>query len=331
MTDERIVEVRELKVYFPIRAGFLGFSRGERYVRAVDNVSFALRRGETMSLVGETGSGKTTTARTMMRLMEPTSGTVLFEGRDIFQLSGSDMRLLRRKMQIVFQDPFASLNPRKTVGEIVGRPLVVHGIAKGSQMRQQAIELLEMVGLAPGIQMVDRYPHEFSGGQRQRVGVARALASRPELIVLDEPVSSLDISIRSQILNLLQELKAQLNLTYLVIAHDLSVVRYMSDRVAVMYLGKIVEMTESETLFMNPQHPYTKALLASIPIPDPLVKRQKIRLQGEIPSPVNIPSGCRFHSRCPIAQPVCKEVEPELQEVDGHLVACHLVHARRVH
>jgi oligopeptide/dipeptide ABC transporter ATP-binding protein len=325
MTMERLIEVENLKVHFPLSTSYFGPMRGRsRYVRAVDGISFVVHKGETFSLVGETGSGKTTTARAMIRLIEPTSGRILFRGKDMSALSSEEMRSLRRKIQIVFQDPFASLNPRKTVGEIVGRPLAVHGLTRGSEMRQEAIQLLEMVGLAPGAQFLDRYPHEFSGGQRQRIGVARALALKPELIVLDEPVSSLDISIRSQILNLLQDLRARFGLAYVLIAHDLSVVRYLSDKVAVMYLGKTVEIAESESLFINPKHPYTKALLASIPIPDPSVRREKIHLRGEMPSPINVPTGCRFHPRCPQAKPTCRELEPALQQIDGHLVACHM-------
>jgi oligopeptide/dipeptide ABC transporter ATP-binding protein len=326
LPTDRFVEVADLTVHFPIKTGFLDIFKGRGgplFVRAVDGVSFGINKNETMSLVGETGSGKTTLARTIMRLIEPTSGRVFFEGRDLFRISTDEMRSLRQEMQIVFQDPFASLNPRKTVAEIVGRPLIIHGKAKGSAVRQSAAELLEMVGLIPGSRFLDRYPHEFSGGQRQRIGIARALAPKPRLLVLDEPVSSLDISIRSQILNLLQRLKNELGLTYFLIAHDLSVVRYLSETVGVMYLGKIVELAESESLFENPQHPYTKALLASIPIPDPTVKREKVRLQGEMPSPINIPSGCRFHPRCPCAKKICSESEPELTDIEGHLVACH--------
>jgi oligopeptide transport system ATP-binding protein len=326
MPTDRFVEVTDLRVHFPVKTGFLDMfkrRKGPLFLRAVDGVSFGINKNETMSLVGETGSGKTTLARTIMRLIDPTSGRIFFEGRDLFRISAEEMRNLRREMQIVFQDPFASLNPRKTVEEIVGRPLILHGIAKGSEVRQSVAELLEMVGLSPGSRFLDRYPHEFSGGQRQRIGIARALAPKPRLLVLDEPVSSLDISIRSQILNLLQKIKAELGLTYFLIAHDLSVVRYLSDTVGVMYLGKIVELAESETLFENPQHPYTKALLASIPIPDPTVKREKIRLHGEMPSPIDVPQGCRFHPRCPCPKKICAESEPELIEMKGHLVACH--------
>jgi oligopeptide transport system ATP-binding protein len=326
-----MVEVKDLKVYFPVRAGILSsFVTTKRlFVRAIDVVNFAIQQGETLALVGETGSGKTTTARAIMHLIEPTSGTVLFKGQDIFALSESEMRALRRYMQIVFQDPFASLNPRKTVEEIVGPPLVIHGIAEKGELRMQVIELLDMVGLSPGAKLLDRYPHEFSGGQRQRIGIARALAPRPELLVLDEPVSSLDISIRSQILNLLQDLKSKFGFTYLLIAHDLSVVRYLSDRVAVMYLGKIAELAESESLFPDPQHPYTEALLSSIPVPDPEVKRKKTPLKGEISGSDRLPSGCRFHPRCPFAQKICSEVEPELRNVKGHSVACHFPASER--
>jgi oligopeptide transport system ATP-binding protein len=326
-----IVEVKDLKVYFSVRTSILGsLVRTKRvFVRALDVVNFTIQEGETLALVGETGSGKTTTARAIMGLIEPTSGTVLFKGQDIFALSETEMRSLRRQMQIVFQDPFASLNPRKTVEEIIGRPLLIHGLAEKNNLRNKVIELLEMVGLSPGIKFLDRYPHEFSGGQRQRIGIARSLAPHPELLVLDEPVSSLDISIRSQILNLLQDLKEKLGFTYLLIAHDLSVVRYLSDRVVVLYLGKIVELADSESLFVKPEHPYTEALLASIPIPNPEIKRQKIKLRGERPSSVRIPSGCRFHPRCPYAQEICSEREPELRDVKGHLVACHFPTSER--
>ncbi|HKM78939.1 MAG TPA: oligopeptide/dipeptide ABC transporter ATP-binding protein [Candidatus Bathyarchaeia archaeon] len=326
-----IVEVKDLKVYFSVRTSILGsLVRSKRvFVRALDVVNFTIQQGETLALVGETGSGKTTTARAIMGLIEPTSGTVLFKGQDIFALSETEMRSLRRQMQIVFQDPFASLNPRKTVEEIIGRPLLIHGLAEKNNLRNKVIELLEMVGLSPGIKFLDRYPHEFSGGQRQRIGIARSLAPQPELLVLDEPVSSLDISIRSQILNLLQDLKEKLGFTYLLIAHDLSVVRYLSDRVVVLYLGKIVELADSESLFVKPEHPYTEALLASIPIPNPEIKRQKVKLRGERPSSVRIPSGCRFHPRCPYTQKICSEKEPELRDVKGHLVACHFPTSER--
>lgn len=323
MEDKVLVRVENLKKYFPITRGII-FQKTIGYIRAVDDVSFFIRKGETFGLVGESGSGKTTVGRTILQLYRPTSGKVYFDGIDLTALKGEELRRMRRRMQIIFQDPYASLNPRMTVGDIIGEPLEIHGIAKGKEKRERVMELLQIVGLNP--YFINRYPHEFSGGQRQRIGVARALAMYPEFIVCDEPISALDVSIQAQIINLLEELQERFGLTYLFIAHDLAVVRHISDRVAVMYLGKIVELTDRDTLYNNPLHPYTQALLSAIPIPDPVVeeRRRRIILKGEIPSPANPPPGCRFHTRCPVVMDICKEVEPEFKDVGGeHWVACH--------
>ena len=320
-----LVEVRNLKKYFPIRSGII-IQREVAAVKAVDGVSFDVYEGETLGLVGETGCGKSTTGRTILQLYRATSGSVKFEGQELTTLKGEALRKMRRKMQMVFQDPYASLNPRMSVGRIVAEPLVVHNIGTRKEREERVAELLELVGLNP--YFVRRYPHEFSGGQRQRIGLARSLALNPNFIVADEPISALDVSIQAQVVNLLQRLQQDLNLTYLFIAHDLSMVRHLCNRVAVMYLGKIVEVAESEELYTNPLHPYTQALLSAVPVPDPVVeeKRQRIILKGDVPSPVNPPKGCHFNTRCPVSIDVCYDQDPELIEVQpGHWVACHRV------
>jgi oligopeptide transport system ATP-binding protein len=324
MNGTALIRARDLYKYFPIYAGLT--SRHVADVRAVDGVSFAIEEGETLGLVGESGSGKTTIGRLLLRLLPATKGEILFEERNVLAMKRAEIRRLRRSMQIIFQDPFASLNPRMTVGEIVAEPLRIHGLASGKEMDDRVRELLELVGLQP--YHANRYPHEFSGGQRQRVGVARALAVHPKFIVCDEPVSALDVSIQAQVINLLEELQAKFKLTYLFIAHDLSVVRHISTRVAVMYVGKIVELADRDELYQNPLHPYTQALLSAIPIPDPQLeqRRKRIVLTGDIPSPVNPPSGCRFHTRCPVAFDRCVTEEPPLREyTPGHVAACHWV------
>ncbi len=324
--DEILLEVKGLKKYFPITEGII-IQRHKGDIKAVDGLDFYIRRGETLGLVGESGCGKSTTGRTILQLYEPTAGEVWFKGVNIAKLRGEKLRRMRRDMQMIFQDPYASLNPRMTVGNIIGEPLEVHGLARGKEKQERVQELLEVVGLNP--YFINRYPHEFSGGQRQRIGVARALAVNPDFIVCDEPISALDVSIQAQIINLLEQLQADFELTYLFIAHDLAVVRHISDRVAVMYLGKIVEIADRADLYENPLHPYTKALLSAVPIPDPVVEegRERIILTGDVPSPANPPSGCRFHTRCPIMQrPICVEEEPALYDRGGeHFVACHLV------
>ena len=317
-----ILEVRHLVKHFQVSTGLFGGGSG--VVKAVDDVSFSIRRGETLGLVGESGCGKTTTGRCILKLEQPTSGDVIFEGRSMTSMGERELRRLRRKIQVIFQDPYSSLNPRMTVGQIIAEPLAVHGIVPGRGARMARVrELLSHAGLLPT--MADRYPHELSGGQRQRVGIARALAMEPSLIICDEPVSALDVSIQAQIINLLEDLQARFGLTYLFVAHDLSVVRHISDRVAVMYLGKIVEITDRKSLYEDPQHPYTKALLSAVPIPDPAVEatRERIVLGGEVPSPLNPPSGCVFHPRCPIAVDDCRRVVPELREISpDHRAAC---------
>ena len=325
--DDVLLDVRDLVMHFPLTQGII-FQRKVGAVRAVDGVSFAIKRGETLGLVGESGCGKSTTGRAVLQLYKPTSGTVFFEGQDLTRLRGEQMRRMRRKVQMIFQDPYASLNPRMTVGSIIGEPLEIHGLARGREKQQRVQELLSVVGLNP--YFANRYPHEFSGGQRQRIGIARALAVNPSFIVCDEPISALDVSIQAQIINLLEELQNEFGLTYLFIAHDLSVVRHISDRIAVMYLGKIVELADHLELYRNPLHPYSKALLSAVPIPDPLVerKRERIILTGDVPSPVNPPPGCRFHTRCPLADTICREKEPEFREVvPGHWAACHFAEA----
>ncbi len=318
---QALLEVRGLVKYFPITKGII-LSRQVGAVKAVDGVSFFINRGETLGLVGESGCGKSTTGRLILRLIEATSGEIHFEGRNILKLGREEMRELRKDMQIIFQDPYASLNPRMTVGDIIGEPMEIHRIARGREKDKRVKELLEVVGLSP--MHARRYPHEFSGGQRQRIGVARALAVNPKLIICDEPVSALDVSIQAQVINLLQDLQREFGLTYLFIAHDLSVVKHISDRVAVMYLGKIVELAAKHELYNNPQHPYTEALLSAVPIPDPTKRKHRIILEGDVPSPISPPSGCRFHTRCRYAQEVCSREDPEFVDIgDLHFVACH--------
>jgi len=318
---EVLLEVKDLVKHFPITKGIV-ISRKVGAVKAVDGVSFHINRGETLGLVGESGCGKSTTGRLILRLIEATSGEIIFEGKNILKLGREEMRELRKDMQIIFQDPYASLNPRMTVGDIIGEPMEIHRIARGREKDKRVRELLEVVGLSAF--HARRFPHEFSGGQRQRIGIARALAVRPRLIICDEPVSALDVSIQAQVINLLQDLQREFGLTYLFIAHDLSVVKHISDRVAVMYLGKIVELAAKHELYNNPQHPYTEALLSAVPIPDPTKKKQRIILEGDVPSPINPPSGCRFHTRCRYAQDICSVEDPPFVDIgDSHFVACH--------
>ena len=318
-----LVEVRDLKMYFPVKQGIL-WQRKVADIKAVDGINFVIRRGETLGLVGESGCGKTTTGRCVLQLYRPTGGQVLFEGEDLTKMNNAQVRVFRRRMQMIFQDPYSSLNPRMNCGSIVGEPLIIHKMVKSrGEFKEQVAELLTTVGLNP--YFATRFPHEFSGGQRQRIGVARALAVRPSLIVCDEPVSALDVSIQAQVINLLEELQEQFNLTYLFIAHDLSVVRHISDRIAVMYLGKMVELADRTELYENPLHPYTKALLSAVPIPDPVIEaqRERILLVGDVPSPLNPPSGCVFHTRCPIAIDECSEGIPEIRDMGNeHYVAC---------
>ncbi|MFD3270377.1 ABC transporter ATP-binding protein [Paenibacillus dendritiformis] len=322
-----LVQVENLKMHFPIKGGPLG--KTVSAVKAVDGVSFHINKGETLGLVGESGCGKSTTGRMLLRLLEPSEGSIYFEGRDITKLSGNELRKMRRNMQMVFQDPFASLNPRHTIGKILEEPLIVHGVKDRLERKRRVKELLEVVGLSS--YHASRYPHQFSGGQRQRIGIARALAIHPKLIIADEPVSALDVSIQSQVLNLLQDLQQEYELTYLFIAHDLGVVRHISDRVGVMYLGQLVEISGTEELYDKPLHPYTQALLSAVPIADVTYRRERIILEGDVPSPVNPPTGCPFHTRCPKAFEPCSAARPQLSEIDpGHYVACHLYEQVRV-
>ena len=320
-----LLEVRDLRRFFPIRKGF--FSRVRGYVKAVDGVSLDVRRGEVVGLVGESGCGKTTLARTILRLIEPTSGSVLFDGIPVFSLKGGELRRLRKRFQIIFQDPYGSLNPRLTVGSMIAEPIKIHKIAKGAAVKERVADLLQKVGIPA--EHMNRYPHEFSGGQRQRIGIARSLAVGPEFVVADEPVSSLDVSVQAQILNLLRDLQGEFGLTFLFITHDLGVVEYLADRVAVMYLGKIVEVAQTERLFGNVKHPYTQALISAIPSLDPQKKRQRIVLPGDVPSPAAVPPGCPFHPRCPKAMSHCRTDVPSLREDEpGHHVSCWLYQPR---
>jgi len=324
--SEPLLQVNNLVMHFPLTRGII-FQRKVGAVQAVDGISFDVKRGETLGLVGESGCGKSTTGRAILQLYKPTAGEVKFRGQDLTKLDGGEMRKMRRYLQMIFQDPYASLNPRMTVGNIIAEPMQIHNLVPKNERNERVQELLETVGLNP--YFANRYPHEFSGGQRQRIGVARALAANPDFIVADEPVSALDVSIQAQIINLLEDLQGQFDLTYLFIAHDLSVVRHICDRVAVMYLGKIVEMADRVELYADPLHPYTKALLSAVPIPDPVVekKRERIILTGDVPSPINPPSGCHFHTRCPYVMDVCREDEPAFADQgSGHYVACHLYH-----
>ncbi len=324
VASKTLVDVRDLKMHFPLTQGII-FQHVIGHVRAVDGISFSIQRGQTLGLVGESGSGKTTIGRTIVRLYKPTSGQILFGDKDLARMDGEELRLARKRIQMVFQDPFASLNPRFTIGSLIAEPMYIYKVASSAEIRERTTELLRVVGLRP--EYIDRYPHEFSGGQCQRIAVARALSINPEFVIADEPVSALDVSIRAQVLNLLQKLQKQFDLTYLFVSHDLSVVRHVADRIAVMYLGKIVELADRDELYAAPKHPYTKALLSAVPIPDPQIekRRQRIILSGDLPSPINIPSGCRFHTRCPMAQAICREVEPAFEAKEGHehYAACH--------
>ncbi|MFD1772689.1 ABC transporter ATP-binding protein [Paenibacillus rhizophilus] len=319
--SEHLLEVKGLKKYYPINKGFLNKTQG--YVKAVDDISFAVRRGETFGLVGESGCGKSTTGRSLLRLIEPTAGEIIFEGQDIRKLSVEELRKRRRDMQIVFQDPFSSLDPRNTVERILEEPMIVHGVGDAKERKAAVQRLADVVGLSKA--HLQRFPHQFSGGQRQRIGIARALALQPKLIVADEPVSALDVSIQSQVINLMQDLQREFGLTYIFIAHDLSVVKHICDRVAVMYLGRIVEITDKDKLYSHPQHPYTQALLSAVPEPDPDLRKERIILQGEVPSPANAPVGCAFGTRCPYVMDICRNTRPQLAETEaGHLTACYL-------
>jgi oligopeptide/dipeptide ABC transporter ATP-binding protein len=322
--DDILIRVEDLKMHFPIYRGV--FQKQVGAVRAVDGIGFTIKRGETLGLVGESGCGKSTTGRAILQLYRPTSGHVFYEDQDLTVLKGEELRRMRRKMQMIFQDPYASLNPRMTVGDIIGEPLIVHNVASGKEVQDRVENLLQLVKMNPSF--ATRYPHEFSGGQRQRIGVARALALQPAFIVCDEPISALDVSIQAQVINLLEDLQGEFHLTYLFIAHDLSMVRHISDRVAVMYLGIIAEIADRNALYASPLHPYTQALLSAVPIPDPVIEadRKRVILEGDVPSPANPPSGCHFRTRCPLAKDICAEQNPELREIHpGHFAACHFV------
>lgn len=319
--NEALVDIKGLKKYYPIRRGF--FTKEPLLVKAVDGVNLTIRRGETLGLVGESGCGKSTLGRLILRLEEPDEGTVYFEGRNILEIGADQLRRLRREIQIIFQDPYSSLNPRKNVDSIIGEPLAIHDIAKGEEREERVIQLMEVVGLRP--EQRHLYPHQFSGGQRQRIGIARALALQPKLVIADEPVSSLDVSIQAQIVNLLQDLQSEFGLTYLFISHDLNLIEYVSDWVAVMYLGKIVEWAKQDVIYEKPIHPYSEALFSAVPSTDPLMKRKRILLEGDVPSPINPPSGCHFHTRCPLRIDLCEREEPPLTpRPNGSLVACHV-------
>ncbi|MEH7304728.1 ABC transporter ATP-binding protein [Neobacillus drentensis] len=318
--SELLLEVNGLKKYFPITGGLFGRKHGE--VKAVDDVSFYVRKGETLGIVGESGCGKSTTGRLLMRLIEASDGKIVFEDKEITSMSKAELRKTRRDIQMVFQDPYASLNPRHSIEQILEEPLIVHGIGTKEERKKQVREMLEVVGLSS--YHAKRYPHQFSGGQRQRIGIAKALMTKPKLIIADEPVSALDVSIQAQVLNLMKDIQKEFHLTYIFIAHDLGVVRHISDRVGVMYLGRLIELAESEELYEDPKHPYTKALLSAVPIPDPDIKRETILIEGELPSPANPPSGCAFHTRCSQVMDICKNTRPVEQNLNGHFVACHL-------